>query len=99
MIKFDKKEAELSMRRIKVVLEHLPENSDILGLAELHRFMKSQTKIINQYALAISGIHPEENAEVMRTVKDILTKVLTFGNAQNEQNEKKERKVLETSRK
>jgi hypothetical protein len=74
MIKFDEKEAELSMGRIKVVLEHLPENSDIFGLEELHRFVKSQTKIIYQYALAISSNCIEtRNKQLLQDAVSVLS--------------------------
>ncbi len=74
MITFDQNEAELSMRRIKVVLQHLPENTDIIGLQELHKFVKSQTKIIYQYALALSNnVIETSNKQILQDAVSVLS--------------------------
>ncbi|CBY35605.1 unnamed protein product [Oikopleura dioica] len=74
MITFDENEAELSMRRIKVVLQHLPENTDIIGLQELHKFVKSQTKIIYQYALALSNnVIETSNKQLLQDAVSVLS--------------------------
>ncbi|CAG5094735.1 Oidioi.mRNA.OKI2018_I69.XSR.g13822.t2.cds [Oikopleura dioica] len=54
--------------------------SDLVGysLATKKQVRERMAPIITQL------IHSEENAEVLRTAKDILTKVLTFGQTQNE---------------
>lgn len=66
-----------------------------LLLSDLVGYSLSTKKLVRERMapLITQLIHSEENAEVMRTAKDILTKVLTFGNAQNEKKKEESKKV------
>ena len=71
-----------------------------LLLSDLVGYSLATKKLVRERMapLITQLIHSEENAEVMRTAKDILTKVLTFGQANEEKNKEEEEKKARRTR-
>ncbi len=72
-----------------------------LLLSDLVGYSLSTKKLVRERMapLITQLIHSEENPDVMRTAKDILTKVLTFGNTQNKEANEDEKKKEDEAKK